>query len=140
MVSTISPETVAAYEATNYRVFSDPQFVINIGQPSKLLGRLYEVYGCASAAFITAWNPFSIPTSHEVNAVALTRLQEELGSRSTPFIDGIGEDATGQWPGEPSVLALGLSLDTAKNYGVQFEQNAIVWAGTDACPQLILLC
>jgi hypothetical protein len=72
--------------------------------------------------------------------VALKQLQEELGSRSTPFIDGIGEDVTGQWPGEPSVLALGLSLDTAKNYGVQFEQNAIVWAGTDACPQLILLC
>ena len=140
MASTISPETVAAYEATNYRVFSDPQFVINIGQPSKRLWQLYEVYGCASAAFITAWNPSSVPTSTDANAAAQARLQEELGSRSTPFIDGIGEDATGQWPGEPSVLALGLCLDTAKDYGVQFEQNAIVWAGTDTCPQLILLC
>ena len=140
MAYTIPPETVNAYKATNYRVFSDPPFVLNIGQPSKLLGRLHEVYGCASSAFITAWNPSSVPTSTDANAAAQARLQDELSSRSTPFINGIGEDATGQWPGEPSVLALGLSLDTAKNYGVRFEQNAIVWAGTDACPQLILLC
>ena len=140
MASTISPETVAAYEATNYRVFRDPPFVINIGHPCKLLGRLHEVYGCASSAFITAWNPFSVPTPAKANAAAQARLQDELNSRGAPFIDSIGEDATGQWPGEPSVLALGLSLDTAKDYGVQFEQNAIVWAGTDACPQLILLC
>ena len=81
MASTISPGTVAAYEATNYRVLSDPPIVINIGQPNKLLGRLYEVYGCASAAFITAWNPFSAPTSTDANAAAQARFQEELGSQ-----------------------------------------------------------
>ena len=78
LACTIPLETINAYKATNYRVFSDPPFVLNIGQPSKLLGRLCEVYGCASAAFITAWNPFSVPTSAKANAAAQARLQDEL--------------------------------------------------------------
>ena len=52
---------------------------------------------------------------------------------------GFGEDGEGLWPGEPSFLALGVSLDTAKSLGVEFHQNAIVWASEDATPQLILL-
>lgn len=34
---------------------------------------------------------------------------------------------------------LRISLEAAKELGARYEQNAIVWAGADAMPQLILL-
>ena len=55
------------------------------------------------------------------------------------YHEGMGEHPSGQWPGEPSFLILGLPLDAAKQLGARHEQNAIVWCGTDAVPQLILL-
>jgi len=54
-------------------------------------------------------------------------------------MEGVGKDATGQWPAERSVLALGLDLETSKEIGRHFEQNAIVWSSSDAVPALILL-
>ena len=41
--------------------------------------------------------------------------------------------------GEASYLIFGLTLEAAKMLGMRLEQNAIVWAGVDAVPQLILL-
>jgi hypothetical protein len=41
--------------------------------------------------------------------------------------------------GETSVLALGISRDTAARLGKEFRQNAIVWIGTDRIPDLIFL-
>lgn len=43
------------------------------------------------------------------------------------------------WPTERSYFALGLALEPAKEIGIQFGQDAIVWVGADAVPQLILL-
>jgi len=40
---------------------------------------------------------------------------------------------------EKSFFALGVDLETAKNLGICYQQNAIVWAGADAVPKLILL-
>ena len=137
--SIISQETIAAYEATHFRVLGEPTFVLKIGQPSAPLRQLYKEYGCTSATFITAWNPRSVRTSDANNTAAQTQLERDLTERSIPFIAGIGKDPAGQWPGEPSVLALGLSRDAAMAIGVRFQQNAIVWASIDANPQLVLL-
>jgi hypothetical protein len=137
--SVIPPEMIAAYRATNYRVLAPVPFVLNVGQPSEPLRRLYHEHECRSAAFITAWNPLSVRVSDACNAATQRRLEDLLNARSIPFIKGIGEDPAGLWPGEVSVLALGLSLDAAKSLGIDFKQNAIVWAGADAMPELILL-
>ena len=137
--SVISRETIEAYEATNFRVLGEPTFDLKIGQPSAPLRRLYKKYGCTSSAFVTAWNPRSKRVSDADNTAAQTQLEHGLTESSIPFIAGIGEDPAGQWPGEPSVLALGLDLDAAEALGVRFKQNAIVWAASDANPQLVLL-
>jgi hypothetical protein len=135
----IPPETIVAYRATNYRVLSPTPFVLKVDQPSKPLQRLYHKHGAGSAAFITAWNPFSTRMSDACNEAAQTGLEDVLTTKSIAFIKGIGEDPAGLWPGEMSVLALGLSPDAAKSLGIDFKQNAIVWAGLDATPELILL-
>jgi hypothetical protein len=41
--------------------------------------------------------------------------------------------------GEASYLIFGLTLEAAKALRTRLEQNAIVWTGADAVPQLILL-
>lgn len=66
-------------------------------------------------------------------------LANELKQRSLIFIDGIGQHPSKEWPGEPSYLVFGLKLEAAKTLGVKYEQNAIIWTGSDAVPQLILL-
>ena len=98
--SIISQETIAAYEATHFRVLGEPTFVLKIGQPSAPLRQLYKEYGCTSATFITAWNPRSVRTSDANNTAAQTQLERDLTERSIPFIAGIGKDPAGQWPGE----------------------------------------
>lgn len=40
---------------------------------------------------------------------------------------------------EVELLVPDLSSDRAKLFGAEFGQNAILWAGSDAVPQLILL-
>jgi hypothetical protein len=136
---TIPLETIAAYRATHYHVVDQIPFILKIGRPSKHLQCLYNEYNLHSAAFLTAWNLFSQPTSEANNQTAQERLEFDLSEKSIPVIAGVGEDPTGEWPREQSVLALGLALEAASSLGVQYQQNAIVWADRDTKPQLILL-
>ena len=55
------------------------------------------------------------------------------------FIEGEGADATGEWAAERSVFAYGMDKASACVLGRQFRQDAIVWVGADAVPQLVLL-
>jgi hypothetical protein len=66
-------------------------------------------------------------------------LLQALRLRSLRWLDGIGQHPSNQWPGESSVLILGLSLAAAKVLAQDFEQNAFIWAGADAKPQLVVL-
>ena len=78
--SEISTELIDAYRATNYRVLGQDSFVLNIGQSSKPLQKLYDEHGCQSAAFITAWNPFSQPTDDAENSRLEALLETELSA------------------------------------------------------------
>jgi len=66
-------------------------------------------------------------------------LAKELTSRSLEFVTGIGQHPSNKWPGEPSYLVFGLTLEASKVLGTRLEQNAIIWSGSDGVPQLILL-
>ena len=63
----------------------------------------------------------------------------ELGQRSLACVEGTGQHPSNRWPGEASYLIFGLTLEATKTLGTRLEQNAIVWKGTDAVPQLVLL-
>lgn len=137
--SSLASNLIAAYNATRYRIFTDTSFNMRIGQRSSHLLKLYKKYNCLSATLITAWNPYSVITSESDNTTAQLRLETVLSERSVPFISAIGEDPEMEWSGEESVLALNLDLNTAKELGIEFQQNAVVWSGQDAIPQLVLL-
>jgi hypothetical protein len=137
--SAIDPDTLRAYEETHYRVLGETPATLRIGVPSPALAALHRACGVDCSAFVTAANPFSILTDADANAHRQAALADELRREGLRFIEGIGEHPSGQWPGEPSFLILGLPLDAAKQLGARHAQNAIVWCGANAVPQLILL-
>ncbi len=146
----ISAELVAAYRSTEYRVRlaagfstnSDCSFILRVDQYSVPLSQLFSASGRRCAAFITACNPFSVPQSRKANHAVCAWLRDELirhAAHPEQIIEGEGCDPSGAWPGEKSFLALGLDLETSQVLGRKFGQNAIVGAGVDAVPRLILL-
>ena len=131
---------LAAYAAALYRVDAAPTpFVLRIGERSPELAALHVAHGVACSAFVTAWNPFGMLQPDALNRWAQARLERELGAQGYAVYGGAGLDADGSWPGEDSVLALGLSRETAAELGRAYGQNAVVWSGAGAVPELVVL-
>lgn len=135
----IQRELIMAYEATDFRVLEPQEFTLRVGQRSAELQSLYDDLGVTCAGYLTAWNPFSKEASECENQNAQRQLLRKLSLEGFPALNAIGIDPSGDWPGEESVFVPGISLDRAKVLGSEFGQNAIVWAGPDAVPQLVLL-
>ncbi len=137
--SRLAQQLIQAYLETEYRVFAEPPFVLTVGIASPELIRLYQAHKVACAALITAFNPFSQELTADENRRRQDDLTKQLTQRSLDFVEGVGQHPSGDWPGEPSVLAFGLELEAARSLGKSMQQNAIIWCGADAAPNLVLL-
>jgi len=136
----ITADKIDAYRATHYRVGVGPEaFTLRIDIPSNALRRLYEDTGHTCGVFITAFNPFGQQQSAHANEAAHGRLGECLRGLCPRVIEGMGADPTGDWPQERSYFALGVDQAAASELGARFHQDAVVWAGPDAIPRLVLL-
>lgn len=136
----ISPELLAAYQATQYRVTGHvPAFTLRIGQRSPELLAHYGDSAQQSAAFITAWNPRSEACFCDANEARQRHLIVELEENQISYFLGEGVSADGLWR-EPSLLALGIEFAKVKALAEKFEQNAFVYCDGNALPRLILLC
>ena len=130
---------VAAYRATRYRVFASPPFELKVDRPSAALNSLMQTAGVRAAAFITAWNPRGETRAPEFNRERQDALRQALRDGGLHFVEGFGAHADDERLGEESLLALGLDRRAAGTLGARFEQNAILWSGSNAVPRLILL-
>ena len=135
----ISTATVDAYLATDYKVNTVEPFVLNVGQPSTELAEWFQTNNEDQAAYITAWNPFGEKISDDENHVAEQKLITEIESRDLSYLKGESSDPSGLWPSEPSLLVLGISLESAKVLVKRYHQNGFIYIGDDTKPQLILL-
>ncbi|NBQ67608.1 MAG: DUF3293 domain-containing protein [Nitrosomonadaceae bacterium] len=131
--------TIRAYRETEYRVHGKTPACLKVGSQCPELAAIHQAHRTDCSLFITAYNPFGKCLDEATNIVRQEDLANELKQRSLIFIDGIGQHPSKEWPGEPSYLVFGLKLEAAKTLGVKYEQNAIIWTGSDAVPQLILL-
>ena len=136
-MNTPPPELMQAFFDTHYIVHHEAHFVMQIGQPCTELKALMAEHNALSAAFITAWNPFSQNLPAKENQARQDELKASLQERGLICIDGIGKHPNNKWPGEVSVLALGLDLEAAKSLGRHYEQHAFVWAAGDGLPELV---
>jgi hypothetical protein len=63
----------------------------------------------------------------------------DLNALEWVSVPRIEQHPSNKWKGEPSLLVLGISRQQAMDLGDRLEQNAIVWCGPDAVPELVLL-
>ena len=146
--SSLQPGLIQAYLDTEYHVdHADhshhdeeaPPFILRVGHPSPALSALYHRHGRFTAAYLTAWNPFSRVASEEANVGSQLELAEAVSGLGLPVLPGSGRDIRGQWPPEPSLLVLGLPMEEARALGMRFRQNAFLWCDESATPRLVLL-
>ena len=136
----ISADKIRAYEATDYRLgHTKDDIILNIGKASPRLIELFKQNNVSCGAFLTAYNPRGTQQSDAANDLAHAKLAKDLTELGVHFIEGSGSEEGTEWPEERSLFALGLPLETASKIGKDADQDAIVWVGADAIPQLILL-
>lgn len=137
--SHLEPGLIAAYRATHYRVQADPPFVLHIDRASAPLAVWLDRSGVRAALYITAWNPLGVALGEADNTVRQARLIADLDARGLRWLPGFGAHADDPAQGEPSLLVLGVDRAAACALGRAQSQNAVVWAGADAVPRLLLL-
>jgi hypothetical protein len=135
----LDPATLQAYRETEYRVFGTVPAVLRIGVHCADLAVLHRAHQTTCSAFVTACNPQGQVVPDRLNARQQQALVAEVARRGLAAIPGIGVHPSGDWRGEPSFLVPGLERGAAEELGRQFAQNAIVWCGADAVPELVLL-
>ena len=135
----LNPAIVRAYSQTHYGVRGASRFSLRIGRHSAPLQALHTTHNVHCSAYITACNPYSQPLTAAQNAARHAALLRVLRRQGLAWLPGVGRHLAGNWPGERSMLVLGLGLDAASVLGIAFRQNAIVWNDADAVPQLVLL-
>lgn len=137
--TSIDPATLQAYRETEYRVLGSVPAVLHIGAHCADLAVLHRAHHCTCSAFVTACNPHGQILSDRLNAQQQQALVAEISRRGLVAIPGIGVHPAGEWRGEASFLVPGLEREAAQELGRQFAQNAVVWSGADAVPELLLL-
>jgi len=138
-ISQINASDLESYKNANYHIYDKPPFILKIGTEEKIFAKLFEKNDVKEAAILTAYNPKSVETDISINKEQNLELEKKLVSENFSFIPAEGVCPNNKWPGEKSFLVFGMSLASAKDYGHQFNQNAIVWVDGTKIPQLILL-
>ena len=124
----LAPELIEAYMATDYIAhLPSGECTIRIPEDVPLaLENLVEQEGANSWAFISACNPYSQELPVEENNSRQDLLKRLLDFNGISYFSADGQSADGSWK-EPSLLALGMSLEMAKSMGTAFGQNAILY-------------
>lgn len=124
----IDPGLWAAYLATDYVVDApDGEIVLRVDAASDALAALMRALRMHTAAVLTAHNPWSLRVADDVNDAAQRALEAELSERGIPMLPAAGRDPKGEWPAESSLVAFGLSRESAAALARRYGQNAFVW-------------
>jgi len=135
----LSRELLTAYEDADYVVFTKPELILRIGEPSPRLDALLEEAGADSAAYISAANPRGERRPEAENKASHSVLKDLVAASGYPYFPGEGRDPEGRWAPEPSFLVLGIYRDNAELMGRLFGQNAIVFVDKGEAPRLVPL-
>jgi hypothetical protein len=92
----------------------------------------------SSWAYITAWNPTSLPQADACNQSQQQHLLEHL--KVYEIFKGEGKGRDGNWPPEESYFVAGISREDAITLGKEFRQTAILVSGKNLEPELVLTC
>ncbi len=134
----LDEQLIQAYRATDYTVHATETFTLRIEETCTACDSLMDAHNVATAAFITAWNPYSEQLSAAANASAQENLAAELAVESIAILRGEGVGRTGNWPPEPSLFSLGINRSTAVGLAKKYQQNAFIWIERGKAAELVL--
>lgn len=138
MIGTFDPELHRAFVATRFTVeLAGVVYDIRVSErlPAALEGYLGRV-GVKDWAYVTAWNPNSVPLSVEENRVRQDVLRRELEPRH-PLLAGVGIGSDG-WS-EESLFVAGIDFAEAIRIGRSYGQLCVV-AGTSEDVARLVYC
>ena len=140
-VRLIAPSLVQSYRQAIYLIHDKGgDIAIKVGEVSHQLSTLMKAHKAKSAAFITAFNPYSALVSPQENELSHKALLSDLSALGLECISGEGVDSENLWPSEPSILILGISLENAESLAKRYKQNAFIWIpGDEGLAELKLL-
>ena len=136
--SALHPSLLRAYRAAHYALEGRP-WMLHEGQPQPQLLALYQRHAVQCATYFTAVNPLGELLPDATNARRMQQLRADLQRAGWAWLNGQALDPDGEWPAEDSVLVLGMNLHTARAWGQQWQQNAVLHCNAQAVPQLVLL-
>ena len=129
---TISPALIKAYREAVYVVdIGDQEIALQVNKASSRLANLMVDWEVTTAAFLTAFNPYSQVLDPEENAARQKRMWADALPMCPKIFPGIGRDKDDQWPHELSMLALGIHLEDAQALADRYEQNAFIWISNE---------
>lgn len=134
----------AAYRSALYQIDSQTKTgvvaqTLRVGQRNDWLAQQLSQLPVPAACYLTSCNPRGQVLSAAQNTSRMRVLRQALRLEDWQYLNGCGQDPAGQWPGEDSVLIWAMDVDTAVQWAEQCEQNAVLWIGADAIPQLLWL-
>ena len=135
----LPPDLEHAYRLAHYVVFGAPELVIRIGEKSAELDAILDEEGADTAAFLTAANPEGMLQEERWNELSAAALHQVLADAGYTCYAGEGRDPSGEWPAEPSVLAVGISRHEAEVIGGSYDQKALVFIEKGEAPELVAL-
>jgi hypothetical protein len=128
----ISPELVKAYCEADYVIhIADRDIVLRVGKANLELAGLMRGYEVATAAYLTAFNPFSAVSSSQENELNQSALIADIYSLGRKYALGEGRDVANLWASEASVLAMGISFESAELLAERYKQNAFLWISNE---------
>ena len=131
----LDPALIREYEATDYCFTTRLKtIVIRPGDFNEALHLFMEQERITQWAYLTAWNPFSIPMPARYNHAQQERLRQAI--RSYTFYSGEGRGRMGNWPAEESYFVAGISKAAACKLGRHFGQAAILLSDEKGQPRL----
>jgi len=133
----LPPDLEQSYRDAHYVVFGAPDLVIRIGEKSAELDAILDEEGAATAAYLTAANPDGMLHDEGWNQLSVAALHQVLADAGYTCYAGEGRDPSGEWPAEPSILAVGISRHEAEVTGRSYEQKAIVFVEKGKAPELV---
>lgn len=136
----IDKELVEAYQQTCYRVEIDRQaFKLFIGQPNIQFSAYCQQNKVQQWAIITAYNPYSKPTTDHLNQQANIKLSKELQALGYDFFRGDGvPDSCSDWFIEYGFWIANMEFASAKKLAIKYQQNAFVFGDNNGIPLLHL--
>jgi len=131
---------LSAYRRTRFCVDTAPgRLVIRVGGTCPELEALLRTTGYSSWAYVTAFNPGSVPLSDDENNARQRQLEDTVRELGYPMFRGEGIADEGVWPPEKSVLVLGIAREAAVELGGRFGQRAIVFGHVGGPASLVEL-